>query len=53
MKVLSAAEIDAALDDLTLIDRLDALFRAGCGGGGWRLRGDICPARTSWRWLPR
>ena len=30
MKVLSAAEIDAALDDLTLIDRLDALFRAGC-----------------------
>ena len=30
MKVLSAAEIDAALDDLALIDRLDALFRAGC-----------------------
>ncbi|MDB5489048.1 MAG: ornithine cyclodeaminase family protein [Reyranella sp.] len=30
MKVLSAFEIDAALDDLTLIDRLDALFRAGC-----------------------
>ena len=30
MKVLSATEIDAALDDLTLIDRLDALFRAGC-----------------------
>jgi len=30
MKVLSAAEIDAALDDLTLIDRLDALFRMGC-----------------------
>ncbi len=30
MKVLSAAEIDAALDDLTLIDRLDVLFRAGC-----------------------
>jgi ornithine cyclodeaminase len=30
VKVLSAAEIDAALDDLALIDRLDALFRAGC-----------------------
>lgn len=30
MKVLSAAEIDAALDDLALIDRLDTLFRAGC-----------------------
>jgi ornithine cyclodeaminase len=30
MKVLSAAEIDAALDDLALIDRLDAQFRAGC-----------------------
>ena len=30
MKVLSASEIDAALDDLTLIDRIDALFRAGC-----------------------
>jgi ornithine cyclodeaminase len=30
MKVLSAAEIDAALDDLALIDRLDGLFRAGC-----------------------
>ena len=30
MKVLSAAEIDAALDDIALIDRLDALFRAGC-----------------------
>jgi alanine dehydrogenase len=30
VKILSAAEVDAALDDLTLIDRLDALFRAGC-----------------------
>jgi ornithine cyclodeaminase len=30
VKVLSAAEIDAALDDLALIDRLDGLFRAGC-----------------------
>jgi len=28
--MLSAAEVDAALDDLTLIDRLDALFRSGC-----------------------
>ena len=30
MKILSAADVDAALDDLALIDRLDALFRAGC-----------------------
>lgn len=30
MKILSAAEVDAALDDLALIGRLDALFRAGC-----------------------
>lgn len=30
MKVLSGREVDAALDDLALIDRLDALFRAGC-----------------------
>lgn len=30
MKILSAAEVDAALDDLALIDRLDGLFRAGC-----------------------
>lgn len=30
MKILSAAEVDAALDDLALIDRLEALFRAGC-----------------------
>lgn len=30
MKILSAAEVDVALDDLALIDRLDSLFRAGC-----------------------
>lgn len=30
MKILSAADVDAALDDLALIDRLDALFRTGC-----------------------
>ena len=30
MKILSAVEVDTALDDLALIDRLDALFRAGC-----------------------
>jgi alanine dehydrogenase len=30
VKILSATEVDAALDDLALIDRLDALFRAGC-----------------------
>lgn len=30
MKILSAAEVDAALDDRALIDRLDGLFRAGC-----------------------
>ena len=30
MRILSAAEVDAALDDIALIDRLDALFRAGC-----------------------
>lgn len=30
MRILSAAEVDAALDDLTLIDRLEAMFRAGC-----------------------
>ena len=30
MRILSAAEVDAALDDVALIDRLDALFRAGC-----------------------
>ncbi len=30
MRILSAGEVDRALDDLTLIDRLDALFRDGC-----------------------
>jgi ornithine cyclodeaminase len=30
MKILSAAEVDANLDDLVLIDRLDRLFRSGC-----------------------
>jgi alanine dehydrogenase len=30
LRILSAAEVDAALDDLVLIDRLDGLFRAGC-----------------------
>lgn len=30
MRILEAAEVDAALDDLALIDRLEALFRAGC-----------------------
>jgi alanine dehydrogenase len=30
VKTLSAAEVDRALDDLELIDRIDALFRAGC-----------------------
>jgi alanine dehydrogenase len=30
VRILSAEEVDAALDDLALIDRLDALFRAGC-----------------------
>jgi alanine dehydrogenase len=30
VRILSAAEVDAKLDDLALIDRLDALFRAGC-----------------------
>ena len=30
MRSLSAAEVDTALDDLALIDRLDVLFRAGC-----------------------
>ena len=30
MRIFSAHEVDAALDDLALIDRLDALFRAGC-----------------------
>jgi alanine dehydrogenase len=30
MRILSAAEVDAGLDDLALIDRLDRLFRTGC-----------------------
>jgi ornithine cyclodeaminase len=30
LKILSGAEVDAAIDDLALVDRLDALFRAGC-----------------------
>jgi len=30
VRILSAAEVDAALDDLALIDRLEALFRTGC-----------------------
>lgn len=30
MRILSAADVDAALDDIALIDRLDALFRSGC-----------------------
>ncbi len=30
VEILSAAEVDASLDDLALIDRLDALFRTGC-----------------------
>ncbi len=30
MRILSAAEVDQALDDIALIDRLDALFRGGC-----------------------
>ncbi|UYN94594.1 MAG: ornithine cyclodeaminase family protein [Enhydrobacter sp.] len=30
MRSLSAAEVDAALDDVALIDRLEAQFRAGC-----------------------
>jgi len=30
VRILSAAEVDTALDDLALIDRLDALFRSGC-----------------------
>ena len=28
MRILSAEEVDAALDDLALIDRLEAAFRA-------------------------
>jgi alanine dehydrogenase len=30
VKIFSAAEVDRAIDDVALIDRLNALFRAGC-----------------------
>ncbi|MFI4998488.1 MAG: ornithine cyclodeaminase family protein [Reyranellales bacterium] len=30
MRILSADEVDEALDDIALIDRLEALFRSGC-----------------------
>jgi len=30
LRIFSAAEVDAALDDLALIDRLDQVFRTGC-----------------------
>ncbi|MBM3644095.1 MAG: ornithine cyclodeaminase family protein [Alphaproteobacteria bacterium] len=30
MRILDAAAVDAALDDMALIERLDAAFRAGC-----------------------
>ena len=30
MKILSGADVDSAIDDLALIDRLEALFQAGC-----------------------
>jgi alanine dehydrogenase len=30
VKILSAEQVDASLDDLALIDRLEALFRTGC-----------------------
>jgi alanine dehydrogenase len=30
VRILSAAEVDAGLDDLALIDRLEAMLRAGC-----------------------
>lgn len=30
MRILSAGEVDSALDDLMLIDRLESMFRAGC-----------------------
>ena len=30
MKIFSAEDVDAALDDIALVDRLEALFRAGC-----------------------
>jgi ornithine cyclodeaminase len=30
MRILSAAEVDAGLDDLALMDRLEVMFRVGC-----------------------
>lgn len=30
MRIFSAEEVDARLDDIALVDRLEALFRAGC-----------------------
>jgi ornithine cyclodeaminase len=30
VRILSAAEVDRALDDLALVDRLDSMFRDGC-----------------------
>jgi alanine dehydrogenase len=30
MRILSAGEVDGALDDIALIDRLEAMFKAGC-----------------------
>lgn len=30
MRILSAGEVDGALDDMVLIDRLESMFRAGC-----------------------
>jgi len=30
VKILSGAEVDSAIDDLALIDRLEALFQTGC-----------------------
>jgi len=30
MRILSAGEVDGALDDLALIDRLEAMFKGGC-----------------------
>lgn len=30
MKIFSAEEVDARLDDIALVDRLEAMFRAGC-----------------------
>jgi alanine dehydrogenase len=30
LRILAASEVDAALDDIALIDRLESLFRTGC-----------------------